>query len=61
MIKLETIYASSNTIEGLKECISKFYCGSQFSINDAGEVYNSNGQLLSTKVVKQGKRYKFGV
>lgn len=55
------LLASAPTLDGIKECITKFYCGTQFDIQEDGTLKRcSDGKILdSVHVVKKRNRYRF--
>lgn len=52
------LLASSNSLEGIKSCISKFYCGATITI-EGEAVSNAKGVIPTVRVVKKAGRYRF--
>lgn len=59
---METVFASSNTLDGIKKCISDFYCGEDFTLIENGKNWQiyKNQKLLTPYVIKNKGRFKFG-
>lgn len=58
------LLASSPTLDGIQECIRRFYCGTETRLEPDGDsawhvIRCSDGKLLSVRVIKKGKRYRF--
>lgn len=58
------LLGSSNTLEGITQVITAFYCGSRIALfNNIGtntfEVHNINGRITDVMVRKVRGRYRF--
>lgn len=53
--------ATSNTLEGITDCINKFYTGSPMKVSEDGIITRvSDGKVIeSTHVIKRKGRYIF--